>query len=66
MLPREILKIRFSETAFRALKAVLHENRQPKASLKAWILLKLLNFKMDFFCRGVTYVFTVVENNVTI
>ena len=31
------------------LKAVLWENRQPKANLKMWILLKLLNFRMDFF-----------------
>ena len=31
------------------LKAVLCENRQPKANLKMWILLKRLNFRMDFF-----------------
>ena len=25
------------------------KNRQPKGDLKMWILLKLKNFKMDFF-----------------
>ena len=39
-----------------------------KACLKTWILLKLLNFKIDIFGAETTLRldFTVLENNVTI
>ena len=55
MPPREILKIRLLENAFCAFSRQ-YENRQPKAKLKMWILLKLLNFKMDFVAQRLLYV----------
>ena len=53
---REILKIRLYENAFCAFWRQYDVNGQPEAKLKMRILLKLLNFGMDFLAQRLVYV----------
>ena len=51
MLSQETLKVRLSETEFRMFSrhCSMKTGSQPIANLNKLILLKLLNFKIDFF-----------------